>query len=512
MSVIPTASPREEDPAPPAPVLDYAAPAPPRKETLKHKVLKASFWTAFTTISTSLLRLGSNLFLAHLLVPEQFGTMALVMAFITGLNMFSDIGVGPNIINSPHGDEPRFYNTAFTVQAIRGGLIWLATLIMAWPVAHSYGNPMMMWYLPVAGLQAIIYGVSSTSVFTLTRRHQQRSIAQMAVNQVVLNVLVMGVWAYIHPSVWALVAGSLCTQLYRTIHTHMLLPEIKNRFHYDREAAQQMFKFGSWIFVSTVITFFANQLDSFWLGFLSLGNLGLYKQAMNVAGMPRDLSSSLMERALYPALAEKARAGHHEMTVALQKARRLVLPCAMYGLLGVCLVADLFFTYLYKPMYHDSAWIAQIMCLGVWFITLQLTVDRALLAMGDSMSIAIATLVRLGAVALGCWLGQKYFGFKGFIWGASLSYVAGYTVIAITMLRHKIYVIGQDVQYTLMLAVLALVGTLAPRLLAQQYPRVRPVWFSIAIAVLFLCTVGIWVLQRVRRELSNMRRKSVVAG
>ena len=58
------------------------------------------------------MRLGGNLVLTRLLVPELFGVMALTKVFITGLNLFSDIGLGPGIIRSTRGKEPAFLNTA----------------------------------------------------------------------------------------------------------------------------------------------------------------------------------------------------------------------------------------------------------------------------------------------------------------------------------------------------------------------------------------------------------------
>ena len=71
------------------------------------------------------MRLGSNLILTRLLVPEAFGTMALVNALVMGLTMFSDMGTGPAIQKCAHGDEPEFLDTVWSVQAIRGGVLWL---------------------------------------------------------------------------------------------------------------------------------------------------------------------------------------------------------------------------------------------------------------------------------------------------------------------------------------------------------------------------------------------------
>ncbi|MFN3500356.1 MAG: oligosaccharide flippase family protein, partial [Pannonibacter indicus] len=60
-----------------------------------------------------LLRLASNLALTRLLFPEAFGLMALIQTFMVGLQMFSDIGIRPSIIQNKRGEEADFLNTAW---------------------------------------------------------------------------------------------------------------------------------------------------------------------------------------------------------------------------------------------------------------------------------------------------------------------------------------------------------------------------------------------------------------
>ena len=115
--------------------------------------------------------------MTRLLVPERgaagpalFGVMTLVNVFIQGLQMFSDVGIGPSIIQSPRGDDEDFYNTAWTVQICRGWGLWLALTALAWPVGLFYENADLSWLLVVAGAGETIRAFNSTAVFTLSRR------------------------------------------------------------------------------------------------------------------------------------------------------------------------------------------------------------------------------------------------------------------------------------------------------------------------------------------------------
>ena len=116
------------------------------------RALRGSVLTAGSYAVTQALRLGSNLILTRLLYPEAFGVMALVSVALVGLAMFSDMGVGPAISASPRGDERDFLDTAYTLNVMRGAVLWAATCALAWPMAQFYQAPELMQLLPAAGL------------------------------------------------------------------------------------------------------------------------------------------------------------------------------------------------------------------------------------------------------------------------------------------------------------------------------------------------------------------------
>src|SRR5687767_10200117 len=67
---------------------------------LRTTVRRGSAWSLAAYGGSQLLRFAGNLILTRLLVPEAFGLMALINALLQGLQLFSDIGIGPSIIQS----------------------------------------------------------------------------------------------------------------------------------------------------------------------------------------------------------------------------------------------------------------------------------------------------------------------------------------------------------------------------------------------------------------------------
>ena len=98
---------------------------------LTARIIRAAFLSIGSFGLSQGLRLVSNLLLTRILFPEAFGLMGLVNVLLIGLAMFSDVGIGPAIARSPRGDERDFLDTAWTLQILRGLLLFFMGCALA---------------------------------------------------------------------------------------------------------------------------------------------------------------------------------------------------------------------------------------------------------------------------------------------------------------------------------------------------------------------------------------------
>ena len=474
--------------------------AEPRVPSLKRLAIRGSMWTVAGYGLAQVLRLGSNMVLTRLLFPEAFGLMALVHVFMQGLQMFSDIGIGPSIIQDNRGDNPSFLNTAWTIQAGRGCALWLCSWLIALPVARLYEEPMLARLIPVAGLTALISGFNSTSLFTLNRKLRLGLLTVVDLGTSAFGIVVMIAWASVSPSVWALVAGGIGGTLVRTVWSH-LLPGVRNRFCWDREAGRALFRFGRWIFISTLLTFLSGRMDRLLLGkLIPLAELGIYSIAMTLAMLPVTVIASLSKRSLYPSIAQIARSDPAALEQKLRKARGVMLMFGMLVTTGLAVCSPTFFHYLYDPRYHAAGWIAQLLTVSIWFQMLQMSADHTLLAVGDSRSLAVGNFAKTVATALACIGGHALAGLPGFIIGAAAGALAGHLVVVAALARHGIMLLKQDVVYTAAALAVGLAGVLGPDLAARGSDSEPGLTGMIAGAAV-LVAVGIPVVRRMIVEL-----------
>lgn len=368
-----------------------------RGEGLRSRVMRGTAISLAGTGGSQLMRLMSNLALTRLLFPEAFGLMALIQTFIVGLQMFSDIGVHPSIIQNKRGEEPDFLNTAWTIQIIRGAILWLLACALAWPLSVFYAEPQILWLMPVVGLSALISGFTTTKSAVANRKFKLGRQTLIGLSTQALGIVVMVSFAWIWPSVWALVIGSLVSNLVSVLAGHRFMEGVSNRPRWDPSAARDLMNFGKFIFVSTLAGFFINQGDRLFLGkFVSLGDLGIYNIGFFLAGFPGTLGGMIAGRILFPLYREIRPSQSAGNKAKIRKARNLltgslVLMFGTLALIGIPLI-DL----LYDSRYRAAGPMLVIMALMQIPGALTMGNNQLLLAEGDSRR--FSSLVLLGGV------------------------------------------------------------------------------------------------------------------
>src|SRR5207245_8026998 len=128
------------------------------------------------------------------------------------------------IVQGRRGQRPAVRGTACTIPVLRGALLLLVALAIAWPTSRLYGEPQLLALVPMVGLNALISGFLSTSYFTLSRSLHQRRLVLLDLAAQVISFVVMVAWAVVHPSVWAVLAGSTTMFTVNRPGSHACLP------------------------------------------------------------------------------------------------------------------------------------------------------------------------------------------------------------------------------------------------------------------------------------------------
>lgn len=459
-----------------------------------------------------LLRLVGNLITTRILFPEAYGLMALVLVLSQGLQMISDVGILPSIIQHERGEERSFLDTAWTLQILRGAFITISSIVLAWPYAKFYGRDELVPLILFASIQGTLAGFNSTKLGTLNRRIELGRLVAMNITSQLVMTGVTVVWALVSPTVWSLLGGALAGDVARLVLSHAALPGRNNRLCWDRDAVRVIFDFGKWIFLSTFVTYLGIRFDIMALGKLgdegSNDVLGVYYIGQNLASLPVLITGQVVSWVLLPALSESFRGDRAGFFDRVHRARRTVNALGVLMIAGTAIAAPAFFHFLYDERYHDAGWIVQLAMLPTWFYFLQETSIRVQLAMGNARAQMLANVAKLAGTVPGALcgyaVGAAHFGngLAGLILGLTIGAVVGYAAVAWGLARRGLRIVGTDLTWTSVALILAILGGAVPWVVGAHI-GVDPPMVSLVVGTAVFGPYAIWTTFAIVREVRS---------
>lgn len=402
------------------------------------RLVRSVGWTAFGYGASQAIRLAANLVFTRLLFPEAFGLMALVSVFLVGLSMFSDVGISSSIMQNKRGDEPDFLNTAWTIQVLRGVLLWLGCCAVALPAASFYDEPLLAQLLPVAGLSLLIAGFNPTQIDVSNRHLQLGRVVTIDLTAQVISAVIMVAMAYVMRSVWALVLGAAVGAIAKLVLARIYLPNAKNRFMWEKSAVHELVHFGKWIFFSTALAFVIAQGDKAVLGkYLSLDVLGVYNIGYFLASAPMLLGGAIIGRTMIPLYRERPPGESAENFQKIRKLRFTLTGTVMALMLFMAFTGALIVNFLYDSRYALAGPIVVALAFAQIIQVIGLTYDQAALAAGDSRNFFFLFATRAVVQITFFLIGVETAGLFGAIAGQALSMLLVHPMIIALARRHK---------------------------------------------------------------------------
>lgn len=403
------------------------AESPLAARSLKSRVLHAGSWTLFGYAMSQVLRLGSNLIMTRLLVPEMFGVMAIANIILFGLALFSDFGLGQSIIQSRRGEDPVFLNTAWVVQILRGAVLWALAMLIALgldlagmyhllPAGSAYANSILPYVILALSFSALFSGFESNKLALARRKMELGRVTQIELASQVAALIFMLGWALVSKTIWVLVAGALVAALVRVILSHTLLSGPKNSLAWDRDSFREIIGYGKWVFLSSILGFLVSSGDRLMLGGLVDAKiLGLYSIAFMMISSIQQVAAKLIDNISFPLLSEIIRDKPEQL---LSKYYKLRVPI---DLVLLFLTGFLFFsgrgliTVLYDARYASAGPMLEILSLALFETRFGVT-GQYYMARGTPQLLIPLIGSRLIPLYIVLPIIFRYYGFDGALW------------------------------------------------------------------------------------------------
>lgn len=415
----------------------------PAAGSLGNRALRAGGWNLTQALLGHVLRLGSNLVMTRLLMPDAFALVSFMFLIITAFNLMTDVGVRNSILQETDGGDATFLRTAWLWKMARGAVVAALVLVCAlvfaltaqyWaPEGTIYADDRLPLLIAFAALVPLIEGAQSTN-----REFAERSITLGRVTVIdlvaqAISILAMIGFAQISATVWALMAGSLVSSVVKVIGTHTSLPGPRMGWEWDSAIAWRIWHFGKWLIGSSMLNFVAKSADKLILGaLLNIVTFGLFTIAVVWITAGTRVIQLLIGRVAYPVINEIKRDRYDELGGMMARIQRLIDMLCLLGFAAAFLLGPFMVKLLYTETYHMSGQILGILSLSMLSLRFEL-LNRFLLSHGDSRSMMMISLQRAAFLIIFLPLSFNTFGLS-----AALIVVGLHPLVSVPYLLYRL--------------------------------------------------------------------------
>lgn len=392
--------------------------------SLKLTAFSAGRWTATSAVLVACVQLVQTIILARLLLPGEFGLMAVAAALLAVLALFADLGLSRALI---HFDDVSA-DVLTTLFWLNFGVSLLLTLMLFLSAPMLGALYQSSALVPVLQAASLVFPVSALGQQFRVLAEKELRFAPLAVNEIAAALIGFCsaiLVALAGGGVFALVAGMLTTALASSVLAWWRLSRgHRPGWHFRFREVRPYLRYGSYSVGDSLAGTLNRQSDIF------IGGLVAGPAALGMYSLPRDLCLRLsmllnpvITRVGFPVMSRVKSDRDRLKSIYLHTSRMTAsvnFPCYM----ALALFSSEVVWFLYGPRWQDAATYLRI--LAAWGVVRSVLnpVGTLLYASGraDRAFWWNASLLVLFPPVL--WLGARWDGLVGLAWAMLLLHLA----------------------------------------------------------------------------------------
>ncbi len=298
----------------------------------------------------------STVILARLLVPADFGLIALGTSMLAALDLLTSFRFDVALIQNQSATRED-YDSAWTLDLILGATLAVMLCVVAVPAAKFYNEPRLAPVIVVLACTELLDGFQNVGVVSFRKELNFGREFAFTVTRKIVQVLVAAAMAFWLRSYWALAAGILSASVAGVVSSYLMHP-YRPRWNLSR--ARNLMGFSKWLVLDNVMYFLRNRSSDVFIGKLAgPAQLGLFSLAYELALIAHNNLSAPIDRAMFPGYARMA-ADRETLRNGYLAVAAMTSLIAMPVAIGTAATASIL-----VPLLFGSHWLASIPVLQV---------------------------------------------------------------------------------------------------------------------------------------------------
>jgi O-antigen/teichoic acid export membrane protein len=383
---------------------------------------RALFFSFLDRYAGLVLSVGSSMFIARLLTPEEMGVFSVTMVLILFVSSMRDMGAGQYLVQQKHLDAEQI-RAVWTVLLFMGWAMALLVLAAAWPMAAFYGEPEMVSLLCVISVNFVVSPFGSMTYAWLMREMRFELLAIMRLGSGLAGAATSVTMAWQGYGALSLAVGSLVATV---VNAALALCFRPARFGWLPRLAgvRQVLAFGSKISASGLVWTAAEGAPELFLGKLQgMAAAAYFSRANGLAMMFQRIVLDATQSVALPLFAKAGReSGDFHAPFILATTYVTVLGWAFF--LGVAMLAQPLIHLLYGNQWDNAVTLARLLAIGMAVGLPAAMCTQALMAAGQASGLLKYSLVA-ASVQVACVAG----GAAHSVEGAGVGFIAAQLLV-----------------------------------------------------------------------------------
>lgn len=272
-------------------------------DDLKSKTIAGLSWSFMGQIIKQVFQFVINVALAHLLIPADFGLVAMAGVFMNFAAIFADMGVSSALIQRKEVTETH-WSSAFWLNLLFGGILTAFFCLCSPLIGQFYNHPELSPIIFILSFNFFLSSFAIVQQSMLTRNMEFYALMIRDISAVFLSGMFAIYLAMKGWGVWSLVVNMLVA----TVINNIFLwgsSSWRPRFIFSTSALKDFFVFSTNLTGFQIINYFARNLDQMLIGkFLGSEVLGYYSLAYKLMMLPLQNISWVLSKVMFPVLSK----------------------------------------------------------------------------------------------------------------------------------------------------------------------------------------------------------------
>jgi len=273
------------------------------KQLLSDRFIRNIGWLGVAELVNRIFRLATTVTLARTFSPYDYGMVSVIYTIIEFASVFAlRAGIGAKIVQAEEQELKVVCDTAYWINWILYGSLFIIQLVAAYPIARFYGNNKLIWPICVLASVYLMHPFFLIQSILIERENRLKVTALCTATQAILSNIIIVILAVLGMGVWAVVWSMVLTYPVWIVINYINHPW-RPPTSFTLERWQEITSYGSKLLGVDLLGRLRMNLDYLLVGgFIGIEALGLYFFAFNAGlGISQSILNSITV-ALFPHL------------------------------------------------------------------------------------------------------------------------------------------------------------------------------------------------------------------